>query len=120
MSSNRSKAKICHRKIQRNPYRPVEGRFSSLLGFPPAQVEIFSGTPAQECSKMLPSWACSQKAWNERIVNFTNLRGKQVENRGKVAFQELIVVNFELFAFEKIAGLGTRPLLYIMLPLELL
>ena len=41
MSSSERKAKIFHRKIPRNSYRPVEGRFSSLLGFPPAQVEIF-------------------------------------------------------------------------------
>ena len=53
--------------------------------------------------------ACSQKARNERIVNFLNLSEKQAEICRKLNFQNLIVADFEFFAFEKFAELGTRP-----------
>ena len=48
------------------------------------------------------------KARNERIVNFANLSEKQAEICRKLNFQNLIVADFEFFAFEKFAGLGTR------------
>ena len=50
------------------------------------------------------------KARNERIVNFANLSEKQAEICRKLNFQNLIVADFEFFAFEKFAGLGTRPI----------
>ena len=45
-----------------------------------------------------PTGACSQKAWNERIVIFANLSKNQLEICLKLTFQSLIVWNFKFFA----------------------